>query len=91
MNFAAGLAGPSAAKGVRAAGEKRRNNFYLLESLRLQQGSQRSRLDEYAQRFLAQRRACSASFAARSTLAVRRGQPAAGGQPLVLNSFRCSS
>jgi hypothetical protein len=47
MNFTAGLAGLSAAKGARAAGEKRRNNFYLLESLRLQQGSQRRRLDEF--------------------------------------------
>ena len=91
MNFAAGLAGLLAAKGARAAGEKRRNNFYLLESLRLQQGSQRSRPGEYAQRLLAQQRACSASFAARSTLAVRRGQPKLAGSHHVLNSFRCSS
>jgi hypothetical protein len=90
MNFAADLAGPSAATGAPAAGEKRRSNFYLLESLRLQQGSQRSRLDEYAQRLLAQRRACSASIAARSTLAVRRGQPKLAGSHHVLNSFRRS-
>lgn len=47
-NFAAGLAGFVAlVSRARAAAETRRNNFYLLESLRLQQGTQRSRLDEF--------------------------------------------
>jgi len=47
-NFAAGLAGLAAtAKRSDAAGETHRNGVYLLESLRLQQGSQRGRLDEF--------------------------------------------
>jgi hypothetical protein len=47
-NLAAGLAGlAAAAERTDAAGEARRNTVYLLESLRLQQGSQRNRLDEF--------------------------------------------
>jgi len=47
-NLAAGLAGLTAAtKRTDAAGETRRNDVYLLESLRLQQGTQRNRLDEF--------------------------------------------
>jgi hypothetical protein len=46
-NFATGLAGFAAAVRRSPAVENRRNNIYLLESLRLQQGSQRTRLDEF--------------------------------------------
>jgi hypothetical protein len=47
-NLAAGLAGFAAAtQRGDAAGETRRNGVYLIESLRLQQGSQRNRLDEF--------------------------------------------
>lgn len=48
VSLAAGLAG-IAASGRRseAAGEARRDSVYLLESFRLQQGSQRVRLDEF--------------------------------------------
>ena len=47
-NFAAGFAGLAAApRRGDAAGGTPRNSFYLLESLRLQQGSQRGRLDEF--------------------------------------------
>lgn len=46
--FATALAGfAAAASRAHAAGETRRNNIYLLESLRLQQGAQRNRLDEF--------------------------------------------
>jgi hypothetical protein len=47
-NLAAGLAGFAAAtKRSDAASESHRNNVYLLESFRLQQGTQRGRLDEF--------------------------------------------
>lgn len=45
--FATGLAGLSAAARSDAAGDTHRNGLYLLESFRLQQGSQRARLDEF--------------------------------------------
>jgi len=46
-NIAAGLAGIAATKRGDAAGETRRNGVYLIESIRLQQGTQRNRLDEF--------------------------------------------
>src|SRR5215831_9978174 len=45
--FAAGLAGAAAATERGSAAGTAQNSFYLLESFRLQQGSQRARLDEF--------------------------------------------
>jgi NIPSNAP len=46
-SLATGLAGLAAAERGDAAGDSRRNAVYLLESFRLQQGTQRGRLDEF--------------------------------------------
>src|SRR5579872_6774305 len=45
-NFAAALAAAAASRAY-GAGDARRNGAYLLEFLRLQQGTQRARLDEF--------------------------------------------